>query len=368
MKLKTRIFLSFLLIILIPIILTSAVLFGTSIVNKSLLVTMYGIDPGSVTAYSGIVQRNIIFLMVLILVITALILSLWLYRGVMIPIVNLKKAAENIRDGNLDFELEKDHSVQEIDELFDVFEEMRVRLKAANEEKVEFDKQNRELISNISHDLRTPITAVKGYCEGLIDGVADTKEKQERYVRTIYNKANEMDHLIGELSFYSKITTNRIPYVFDKVNVRGYFDDAAAEFRDELQAKNVIFEYHNSVPENQVVIADAEQIQRAMNNIISNSLKYMDKDEKKIILNVSEVNNEVQVAITDNGMGIEAKNLPHIFDRFYRTDQSRNSAMGGSGIGLSIVKKIIEDHGGQVWAASTVGKETTMYFVLREYQ
>ncbi len=368
MKLKTRIFLSFFLIILIPIILTSVLMLGTAIANKSMLSTIYGVDVTDLSSYAGVMQGNMIVIMILILTITGLILSIWLYRGIMTPLLKLTKATKNIRDGNLEFHLETDHSVTEIDELCEAFEEMRIRLREANEEKAEFDKQNRELISNISHDLRTPITAVKGYCEGLMDGVADTKEKQERYIRTIYNKANEMDHLIGELSFYSKITTNRIPYVFDKVNVCSYFNDAAEEFRDELQSKNVAFVYRNTVPGDTMVIADAEQIQRVMNNIISNSLKYMDKDKKEIRMVVSEVNDEVQVAISDNGMGIEAKNLPHIFDRFYRTDVSRNSQMGGSGIGLSIVKKIIEDHGGRLWVSSTIGEETTMYFVLRKYQ
>ena len=93
---------------------------------------------------------------------------------------------------------------------------MRRRLKESTEEKNLMEKENRELISNISHDLKTPITAVKGYVEGIMDGVADTPEKMDRYVRTIYNKTNEMDHLINELTFYSKIDTNRIPYTFSK--------------------------------------------------------------------------------------------------------------------------------------------------------
>ncbi len=367
MKLKTRIFLAFFLIILIPIILTTMLLIGSALFYRSSVNSVYGIALSSSAQDLQAMSGQIILAMIMILVITGLILSIWLYRGIMTPLVKLTKATKSIRDGNLDFHLETDHNVLEVDELCEAFEEMRVKLKEANEAKIEFDKQNRELISNISHDLRTPITAVKGYCEGLMDGVADTSEKQERYVRTIYNKANEMDRLIGELSFYSKITTNRIPYVFTKVNVRRYFDDAADEYRDELQAKNVSFSYENTVPQDRMVIADAEQIQRVMNNIISNSLKYMDKEEKKISMTVREVNDEVEVSIRDNGKGIEAKNIPHIFDRFYRTDSSRNSAMGGSGIGLSIVKKILEDHGGRVWATSVEGEQTTMHFVLRKY-
>ena len=116
------------------------------------------------------------------------------------------------------------------------------------------------------------------------------------------------------------------------------------------------------------VIADAEQIKRVVHNIINNSLKYMDKPKAKINLRVKDVGDFIQVEIEDNGKGIAAKDLPNIFDRFYRSDASRNSSKGGSGIGLSIVKKIIEEHGGKIWATSREETGTTMYFVLRKYQ
>ena len=256
----------------------------------------------------------------------------------------------------------------EIGELCADFEEMRIRLKESTEEKVVFDSQNRELISNISHDLKTPITAVKGYVEGLLDGVADTPEKQEKYLRTIYNKANEMDRLINELSFYSKIDTNRIPYAFNKINVREYFDDCIEDLGLELGQEQVTLTYHNQVATNVMVIADAEQMKRVINNIVGNSIKYMDKPDKCIDIRVLDVGDFVQVEIEDNGRGIAAKDLPCIFDRFYRTDTSRNSSKGGSGIGLSIVHKIMEDHGGKVWATSKEHIGTTMCFVLRKYQ
>ena len=116
------------------------------------------------------------------------------------------------------------------------------------------------------------------------------------------------------------------------------------------------------------MIADAEQMKRVINNIIGNSKKYSDKSHPQIHMCVKDVGDFVQVEIEDNGRGIAAKDLPYIFDRFYRTDASRNSSKGGSGIGLSIVKKIIEDHGGKIWASSKEGVGTVMYLVLRKYQ
>ena len=117
-----------------------------------------------------------------------------------------------------------------------------------------------------------------------------------------------------------------------------------------------------------MVIADAEQLKRVINNIISNSLKYMNKPKGVINIRLRDVGDFIQIEIEDNGKGIAAKDLPNIFDRFYRTDASRNSSKGGSGIGLSIVKKIIEDHGGKIWATSREGVGTVMYFVIRKYQ
>ena len=115
-------------------------------------------------------------------------------------------------------------------------------------------------------------------------------------------------------------------------------------------------------------IADPEHLKRVINNIISNSLKYTDRDRRRINLRVKDVGDFIQVEVEDNGKGIAAKDLPHIFERFYRTDASRNSSTGGSGIGLSIVRKIVEDHGGKIWATSREGIGTVMYFVIRKYQ
>ena len=366
MKLSTRILIAFLIIILVPVALTFFLMFGVAMFQGERLLSVYGIDVMNLTNEIKILLIDALFCMICILVITGIILGFWLISGISSPIENLTKATKNIRDGNLDFEV-KVEGVQEIQELCKDFEEMRVKLKLANEEKLEADRQNRELISNISHDLKTPITAVKGYVEGIMDGVADTPEKMDRYIRTIYNKANEMDRLINELTFYSKINTNRIPYNFNKVNVREYFEDAAEELEYDLTAKNVEFEYQNSVAPEVMVIADVEQMRRVINNIVGNSVKYMDKEEKKISLHIRDAGDEIEVSITDNGKGIPSKDIGNIFNRFYRADTSRNSGQGGSGIGLSIVKKIMEDHGGRVWAESKEGEGTTMTFSLRKY-
>ena len=379
MKLKTRIIVGFVAIILLPLLLFSASLYGFSqtqakhVQESSSQASdssqmVYDISlPQSSSSQVKLMAKDMILTATIILVFTALSVGLWIYRSIAVPLVKLKKATKNIKEGNLDFVLEVEGN-DEFSQLCQDFEEMRKRLKESTEEKILMDKENKELIINISHDLKTPITAVKGYVEGIMDGVADTPEKMDRYVRTIYNKTNEMDHLINELTFYSKIDTNRIPYTFSKLNVEDYFSDCAEELGLEMETRGIELVYANYVEKGVQVIADGEQIRRVIHNIVSNAIKYMEKPRGIIQLRVKDVGDFIQVEIEDNGKGIAAKDLPYIFDRFYRTDVSRNSSKGGSGIGLSIVKKIMEDHGGKVWATSRLGIGTIMYFVLRKYQ
>ena len=371
MKLKTRIILGFTMIILMPLLLFAATLYGfsQSQAQKAQAVTesdgtVYDI---SITDSADSQGKDLFISAFVILISVALVVGLWVYRSIAVPLVKLKKATQNIKEGNLDFVLDVEGK-DEFSELCQDFEEMRRRLKESTEEKSLIEKENRELISNISHDLKTPITAVKGYVEGIMDGVADTPEKMDRYVRTIYNKTNEMDHLINELTFYSKIDTNRIPYTFNKLNVEDYFEDCSEEVGLELETRGIELVYANYVEKDVMVIADGEQIRRVIHNIISNAIKYMDKPKGIIQIRIKDVGDFIQIEIEDNGKGIAQKDLANIFDRFYRTDASRNSSKGGSGIGLSIVKKIMEDHGGQVWATSKEGTGTTMYLALRKYQ
>ena len=177
-----------------------------------------------------------------------------------------------------------------------------------------------------------------------------------------------MDKLVDELTLYSKIDTNRVPYNFTKIRVKSYFEDCADELREELEAQNVVLSYSGTISADTVMVGDPEQLKRVINNIISNSVKYMDKAKKTIDIRVKDGEDFIQVEIEDNGKGIAGKDIPFIFDRFYRTDSSRNSSTGGSGIGLSIVKKIVEDHGGRIWASSREGFGTTMTIEMRKYK
>lgn len=370
MKLRTRLVISFCIIIFVPIIMAAIGLYAINTILPTLNIQW------SSTSYEYIAHLpdfknlvvDVMISVILILFFTAAILVIWTYSGIISRLRQLNKAAENIRDGNLDFSIDtKGHD--EISELSESFEAMRKRLQMNAQEKLDAEQEHRMLISNIAHDLKTPITAIKGYSEGILDGVADTPEKQERYLKTIYNKANEMNTLINELTLYSNIDTNKIPYNFHKLNVKDYFTDCMEELEMDLENQHMQLTFFNYVDEDILMIADPEQLGRVIHNIIGNAIKYMRAEEPSFIsMRIKDVGDFIQVEIEDNGKGISNKDLPYIFDRFYRADASRNSAAGGSGIGLSIVKKIIEDHGGKIWATSKENVGTVMYFVLRKYQ
>lgn len=302
-----------------------------------------------------------------VLVLTGVLLSIWVYRSMLRPLNRLKLATNNIKMGNMDFEMPH-NTKDEIGEVFQDFEEMRIILKKTSEEKIASDAEEKELIRNISHDLKTPLTAIKGYVEGILDGVADTPEKQEKYLRTISNKANDMSKLIDELTIYSRLDANRVPYSFTKLSLKGYFDDCCDEIRTELEASGIELDYKCHAGDDVQIVADPEQLKRVINNIISNSVKYMGKENGRISINVYDEGEYAHIIMQDNGKGISCKDLPHIFERFYRTDSSRNSKQGGSGIGLAIVKKIIEDHKGKIWAESVEGEGTTMHLNLHKYE
>ena len=307
---------------------------------------------------------------IFILAITSVLLTMWIGRSFFRPIDELNVAMQHIKDGNFDYILPTDVKEKgEIGAMYRNYEDMRLRLKESAEEKIEREKQNKELISNISHDLKTPITAIKGYSQGLIEGVADSPEKQMKYIKIINSKANDMNNLINELTLYSSIDNNRIPYNFVKLNVADYFGDCIEEIGADLDSRGIKLNYSNLTSPDTRIVADPEQIKRVVNNVVSNSVKYLGRDDGtgEIDIRILDEIDSVRVELEDNGRGIAQKDIPNIFDRFYRTDSSRNSKQGGSGIGLSIVKKIIEDHGGYIWATSHEGEGTCMHFVLRKF-
>lgn len=367
MKLKTKMTILFFTIILVPLLFLMVAFFGISIHEEVDVLTELTKEDMMIGALiSKRFMGSLLWAMIIILILTSSLITIWVNRDIYRPIKELSLAMKKIAEGDFEYRLE---NVQkgDIGVLYDNYEQMRLRLKENAEEKAQNEKKSKELVSNISHDLKTPITSIKGYVEGIMDGVADTPEKMDKYIKTIYNKANDMDRLINELTTYSGIDSNKIPYHFHVINIADYFEDCVEEVGLDLDSKNITLNYTNLAPSDTSIVADPEQLKKVINNIISNSVKYMGHDKGVIDIRILDEGESVRIEIEDDGKGIPAKDIGNIFERFYRTDASRNSMQGGSGIGLSIVKKIIEDHGGYVWATSKEGEGTCMHFVIRKY-
>ena len=310
---------------------------------------------------------ELIFAFFLIILITATLLTIWIYQGILRPINELRKATHEMEQGNLEYEIRyEDDEDDNIALLCQDFDHMRGRLNETINGQLEYEKRSLEMIGNISHDLKTPLTAIRGYTEGILDGIADTPERQQKYLQTILSKADDMQYLVDELSDFAKIEQGTIAYNFTDVNVDQFFFDCISEASLDLEMENIRISYTNYVNKDTMVVADPEQLKRVVNNIIGNSIKYMDKEQGNIRFVIENEPEMVRVSIEDNGRGIAPEDAEKIFERFYRGDMARSSSKLGSGLGLSICKKIIEDHGGEISAKGERGVGTTIIFTLRK--
>ena len=291
-----------------------------------------------------------IFLIILIVVNT--IFTYLMSKKVVVPLNSLKNAANQIKNGDLDFQVVC-NSPNEIGDLAKSFEEMRIKLKSSEQLKLLYENNRKELIANISHDLKTPITTIKGYVEGIRDGIPNSPEKMDKYLQIIYNNAVELDGLIDDLFLFSKLDLKKLPFNFEAININDY-----------LEKKGISLTYSSDYNEKHLVHADRERLKRVILNIIRNSVNCTDKKNPTINIILSENKKEAVIEIHDNGCGISSKSLPYIFDRFYRVDSARTASKGGSGLGLSIAKYIILEHGGKIWAESKKGRGTSIFFTL----
>ncbi len=302
-------------------------------------------------------------LLFLLFVLIIGILNYLVSRSIIRPISILKKGAEQIKLGNLDYKI-KNTTNDEFGELAVTFEEMRIQLKASVDLQLQYEENRKDLLSNISHDLKTPITSIIGYVEGIKDGVANTPQKMEKYLTTVHTKARDMDKLIEALFLFSKLDLNKEIFFFETFSIYQYMQDYIEEIQFEIVQDAITIELE-SIDPSVFVRADREKLKRVLANLISNSIKYMDKSEKNIKISLSETEEVILFELSDNGKGIQPSALPYIFDRFYREEQSRNSNTGGSGLGLAIAKQMVQGNGGEIWITSELGKGTSVFFTLK---
>ncbi|WP_159887825.1 sensor histidine kinase [Paenibacillus puerhi] len=303
---------------------------------------------------------------ILVFLLTNLWVSYTFSRGIIMPVSRLKNAAVRISEGDLSREI-AEVGEGEVRELSRTLELMRLKLKESVYLQQKYDENRKFLVSSISHDLKTPVTSIKGYIEGIIDGVAQTPEKMEEYLETARSKALLVNSMIDDLLLYSKLDLNQLPYHFQQTDLAGYFEDCVADYRYEYEKMAIRLELIDELEKPVSVYMDRERLKRVIQNILDNAAKYADKADGRVTIFLRETRTSAIIEIRDNGEGIPEHDLPHIFDRFYRADPSRKDA-GGSGLGLAIAKQIVEGHEGKIWATSVAGEGTRMMISLRKAQ
>lgn len=358
MSIRKRLLLSNVAMVIVP---AAAIIIIEGVLGL-LLFSLLGREPDATEVRTFMTVR--LFLFLLVLVITNSLLTYLVSRSIIHPVEKLRQSARRISEGDLDFRLDA-AGKDEIGELARAFEEMRKKLKEADELRTKYEESRRELLASISHDLKTPVTSIKGYVEGIQDGVANTPEKRNKYLQTIYTKAYDMERLIDELFLYSKLDLKQVPFTFERLDLYIYMRSFLKEWEMDFKQEDITVSVQAEEGENYEALVDRKQLKRAITNIISNSIKHMNKQDKHLSICLSADPQWVTVEIRDNGRGIAGEALPYVFDHFYREDEARSSATGGSGLGLAIVKCIIEEHGGQVWAESEQGIGTSLFFTLK---
>lgn len=314
--------------------------------------SMWGMDRGMFEMFI------IVFILSGMIAIAGLLFCCQLFTKLMIkkimqPVDELNQAALRINDGNLNETIEY-QAEDEFGEVCSTFNGMQSHLKEEMEKTRKYELARTEMISGISHDLRTPLTSVKGFIKGMLDGIASTPEKKQQYLEISYQKACDMEILLQKLFFFSKLETGNMPFFLQKVELKQWLDKLIQEKMSEKNEVNYEIQLEAEHQE-YITDMDVEQMKRVFDNLLENSMKYAEKELIRICISLQKKEDHIIIRFADNGSGIAEDKLPHVFEQFYRGDESRNSKKDGSGLGLYVCKYIVEQQNGIIKAYNRDG-------------
>ncbi len=283
------------------------------------------------------------------------VLSFWVSRSVLEPLEILSNGTKRIIAGELETELDY-HKTDEFGEVCRDFEEMCRYLKQSVDQRLENEEQKVEMIRGISHDLRTPLTSIGGYVDGLLDGIANTPEKRKRYLNAIKIRTQDMRRLVDSLSDYSRLGAGRMKYRMTPGDLKCFLEQYMGTYAEDARHNGVEF-YLEAEEPSYPCLLDGEEMKRVMDNLLSNTIRYRIGEQSRVRLSLKRKDQGSWIVMEygDDGPGVPQHCLKRIFETFYRVDSARSHAGEGSGIGLAVVRKIIEEHGGTVWAKNENG-------------
>ena len=296
---------------------------------------------------------------ILALLLLATIFTRWMSNLVTKPLDSLVEGAKRIQDGNLEEEIIYEGQ-EEFERVCQAFNEMQKTILSDQEQRIRNENARIDMVTGISHDLRTPLTSIRGYIKGVLDGVADTEEKRTMYLDTAYDSTVEMNILLQKLFDFSRMESGQMPFHMVRIDLAEYVKGFVAQKEKTSKPSEVQFvmeQEEEILPEADV---DIEQIRRILDNLLENSIKYVKKHPVEVWIRVIEEETYLTLEWKDNGEGVPEEKIGKIFDRFYRCDEARTKK--GSGVGLYVVKYIMEQHGGSVEAVNDRGLKITLRF------
>lgn len=282
------------------------------------------------------------------------VLSYWISSSVLEPLKKLSAGAREIRDGNLDAVITYKKN-DEFGQVCHDFNEMCQYLKQSVEQRLEYEKRRKELISGISHDLRTPLTSISGYLDGLIEGIASTPEMQKRYLNAMKIRTMDLKRLVGNLSEYNRLESENFHYNFVKESLKNFIEQYLEAERGELGKRNVKIQF--TCEQDCQIWMDEIELKRVFDNLMTNTIRYREKDSSLVEIKIGQTEDKKQawLEFSDDGPGVPEDSLERIFESFYRVDASRTRSDEGSGMGLAVVMEIIKGHGGSIRAVNRNG-------------
>ena len=363
MTIKKRLSISNVLMIIIPIVITITIFITAFIIinvvfDGALFETIHLMEEEREQSYHTSIQTikgQLVVIAVVavaglfaVLYFTNRFLIRFVFNKIQQPLEILSKGVHQIKNGNLDYRIVY-YTEDEFRPICEDFNEMAARLKASVDEGLKNEQNRKELLAGISHDLRSPLTSIKAFVEGISDGVASTPEMRREYLDIIIAKTDDINNMVSQLFLFSKMDMGNYPVNPERLYIGAEISDFVNASREDYKVKGLLIEL-GSMPEKAQVYADPAQLRSVFANILDNSAKYKGNDIAKAVVRCELGSDALSIIFEDDGPGVPLEALPKLFDVFYRGDLSRSNPQQGSGLGLAISKKAIERMRGRICA------------------